>query len=195
MKVLIAVFMGLACGFAIQKIIGLDNMLEMVFYSIIFGTTIIRFFEGNIIYYGKEHVENGTVITQNIKSKIDIYSTLLQFIIFCAIGHLIGSLELFVYAFIFLNFIDFVWHGFAYLNSSDKSAETTKTSLFWSLSNLVFGILLICLYVLHQTAIIHGSISFLSVFAFISIIATCLDYCVNKDFYFSDDAKKIFENY
>ena len=40
----------------------------MIFYSIIFGSTIIRFFEGNIIYYGKKHIiNNKTVIINNAR--------------------------------------------------------------------------------------------------------------------------------
>jgi len=196
MKVLIAVFMGLACGFAIQKIIALDSLYIMFLYAVIYGTTIIRFFEGNVIFYGKEHIiECSDKNDRSTKSKIDIYSTLFQFLIFSAMGHLIGNFILFLYMFIFLNLVDFIWHGWSYLKMKDENIETSRTSLFWSLSNLFFGLLLIFIHICFYVPNNLDTIDFLTIFAIFSVIAMFVDYFFNKDFYFSSDAKKIFENY
>jgi hypothetical protein len=204
MKTFLSVLVGVACGFAIQQLLQVNiSPIFKICYGIIFTSTITRFFEGNIIFYSKTYYSNGEVNNncndRIIKGKFDFYFMLLQFFIFSAIGYYIGNIKYLVYSLLLLNISDFIWHGIAYLKA-EKNVGTKKSSGSWCALNFLCALIPIGIFTIFfksNTEYILSTYATETLYAFtlLYIGAALFDYIYNKDFYFGEDAKKVFLNF
>ena len=195
MRVLLAVMVGAACGFAIKNTLDMPYgvWLQQICYLGIFLSIIIRFFQGNIIYYSKTHmVPSGS--TGLVEMNFDFLLILLQCVLFLGIGYYIGKLYEFLIAIAVLNIVDFLWHGIAFLKSTND--ETKRTSASWSLSNLAFAITIGLAFLMFGNAlVVQYTDKTLVVFALLGMIAFLFDYIYNKSFYFNAEARRLFEGF
>jgi hypothetical protein len=190
--------MGIACGFAVNKIFVIEsNIWTKICYAVSYLAIITRFFEGNVIFYCKTFQQDKSHFKKEIymRGKIDLYFIFSQFFIFSAMGHFIGDLKSFIISFIVLNIVDFIWHGFSFLKS-EKNLKTRRTSISWCLSNLIFGLInFSSLMIWGKSLYTTYKSEVLVLFTLLGLIFAIFDYWNNKDFYFGDDSKEIFENF